>query len=430
MGANLPSVDLGYGWTVVEVAVGRFHTCARLENGAARAVKCWGYNDYGQLGLGDTNHRGAAGGEMGDSLPAVQLGTGRSAVALTLGPDRSCALLDDGSVKCWGGNWGGQLGLGDRKNNWGDEGGEMGDSLLSLPLCPGPCLWGYTGPDGGACNACEAGTYKATAGSGSCAACPLHSSSAAGSDELTDCACDAGYTGPDGGTCAACFDCDSVVTFTAFVFTADNNTFVCGQLCDADMQDAYVAGVAQAVSVTPARVAISSITDESPGHRLLAAFIAVATKVTVAPALLSAVLFWQLSHRSLQCLAASPLALSAGEQGMWAADCPRGAAGPEGQGRGSGRQGHGREPQSRARVLGYIRRYGLVARDRRHGDYELRRTRRCGTGWHRRRGLCLFRGCGCWSLLLGPLQEGAARADHERCAHPRPSRPENPCFCS
>jgi hypothetical protein len=33
-------------------------------------------------------------------------------------------------------------------------------------------------------------------------------------------------------------------------------------------------------------------------------------------------------------------------------------------------------------------------------------------------------------MLLGPLQEGAARADHGRCAHPHPSRPVNPWFCS
>ena len=43
-------------------------------------LKCWGYNFYGQLGLGDTNDRGDQGGEMGDSLPSVDLGSGRTAV--------------------------------------------------------------------------------------------------------------------------------------------------------------------------------------------------------------------------------------------------------------------------------------------------------------------------------------------------------------
>ncbi|KAJ1496026.1 hypothetical protein T484DRAFT_1760294, partial [Baffinella frigidus] len=51
------------------------------------------------------------GGDMGDILPAVQLGEGRSAVSLTIGALSSCALLDDASVKCWGQdtmnfNWG------------------------------------------------------------------------------------------------------------------------------------------------------------------------------------------------------------------------------------------------------------------------------------------------------------------------------------
>ena len=52
-------------------------------------------------------------GEMGDSLPAVALGTGRTAVAITAGASHTCALLDNGTVKCWGDNDYGQLGLGD-----------------------------------------------------------------------------------------------------------------------------------------------------------------------------------------------------------------------------------------------------------------------------------------------------------------------------
>jgi len=133
MGANLPSVDLGANWTVVEIAASALHTCARLENGAARALKCWGYNGNGGLGLGDTLSRGDGEGEMGDSLPAVQLGTNRSAVALALRDRHSCALLNDGSVKCWGRNYFGQLGLGDTLHR-GDEGGEMGDSLPAVDL--------------------------------------------------------------------------------------------------------------------------------------------------------------------------------------------------------------------------------------------------------------------------------------------------------
>ena len=144
MSSFLPFVDLGSSlhpseWTIVEVGAGDGHTCARLENGAARALKCWGRNERGALGLGDTINRGDQEGspEMGDRLPAVQLGTNRSAVSFALGGDfeggHSCALLDNGLVKCWGSNRHGRLGLGDSFNR-GDSDGEMGDSLPAVDL--------------------------------------------------------------------------------------------------------------------------------------------------------------------------------------------------------------------------------------------------------------------------------------------------------
>ena len=65
-------------------------------------VKCWGRNNKGQLGLGDTNSRGDGAGEMADSLQTVNLGAGRTAQAITTGDEHTCAILDNSQVECLG----------------------------------------------------------------------------------------------------------------------------------------------------------------------------------------------------------------------------------------------------------------------------------------------------------------------------------------
>ena len=126
MGAALPFVSLPEGATAL--AAGAYHTCALLSGGT---VACWGSNTDGQLGLGDTNARGDQSGEMGASLPTVALGS--AATALVAGAYHTCALLATGAVKCWGGNRYGQLGLGDT-NARGDQPGEMGAALPVVAL--------------------------------------------------------------------------------------------------------------------------------------------------------------------------------------------------------------------------------------------------------------------------------------------------------
>jgi alpha-tubulin suppressor-like RCC1 family protein len=133
MGDDLPTVNLGTGRTATALTSGESHTCALLDNGT---VKCWGKNDVGQLGLGDTASRGDGAGEMGDSLPPVSLGAGRTATAITAGDNHTCARLDNGTVKCWGNNTNGRLGLGDVAAR-GDAAGEMGDSLPAVALGTG-----------------------------------------------------------------------------------------------------------------------------------------------------------------------------------------------------------------------------------------------------------------------------------------------------
>ena len=48
---------------------------------------------------------GDAADEMGDALPTVDLGDGRRAVSVSCGAWHTCALLDDATVKCWGGGF-------------------------------------------------------------------------------------------------------------------------------------------------------------------------------------------------------------------------------------------------------------------------------------------------------------------------------------
>ncbi len=130
MGDALPAVDLGAGRRAVQISVGTWFSCALLDDGS---VKCWG--DVRRLGLGDNAiaGRGDEPGEMGDALPVVNLGSGRTAKLVSAGNMHACALLDDGSVKCWGENEHGQLGLGDGEAR-GDDPGEMGDALPAVDL--------------------------------------------------------------------------------------------------------------------------------------------------------------------------------------------------------------------------------------------------------------------------------------------------------
>lgn len=131
MGDALPPVDLGTDRVALALETGGGHSCAILDD---HSVKCWGWNNVGQLGYGDHNDRGDRPGEMGDELPRVDLGAGRTARAIALGSRHGCALLDDGTVKCWGG--GGSrhhLGYPERIDR-GDEPGEMGDRLPTVNL--------------------------------------------------------------------------------------------------------------------------------------------------------------------------------------------------------------------------------------------------------------------------------------------------------
>jgi alpha-tubulin suppressor-like RCC1 family protein len=133
LGNALPAINLGTGRTPKAVVAGATHACALLDNAT---VKCWGSNSFGQLGQGDNTRRGDAAGEMGDALPAVALGTGRTAKAIGAGSGFSCVLMDNNQVKCWGQNLSGALGYGDTVRR-GDNPGEMGDALPTIDVGTG-----------------------------------------------------------------------------------------------------------------------------------------------------------------------------------------------------------------------------------------------------------------------------------------------------
>lgn len=89
----------------VQLAAGEGHFCARMNDGT---VRCWGDNTKGSLGLGASD----AGADAGDAGFFVGTVTGLSGVTqISAGGTTTCATVDDGGVRCWGGNDRAQLGI-------------------------------------------------------------------------------------------------------------------------------------------------------------------------------------------------------------------------------------------------------------------------------------------------------------------------------
>jgi alpha-tubulin suppressor-like RCC1 family protein len=93
--------------TATALSLGDSHACALLASGA---VKCWGYNNYGELGNGTNGY------EEYSTTPVTVTGIS-TAIAITAGGFHTCAVLRGGSVKCWGDNSDGQLGDGTTNNS-------------------------------------------------------------------------------------------------------------------------------------------------------------------------------------------------------------------------------------------------------------------------------------------------------------------------
>lgn len=111
-GSRLTPVDVvGLTSGVRVVVAGWRHTCALTTGGG---VKCWGDNWAGPVGDGSNGARGM----FYRLTPVDVVGLTSGVQAVAAGGDHTCALMADGGVKCWGGNYYGQLGNGARITSW------------------------------------------------------------------------------------------------------------------------------------------------------------------------------------------------------------------------------------------------------------------------------------------------------------------------
>ena len=85
---------------ITKIATGGYHTCALAASGG---IKCWGWNDFGQLGNATT---------LRQVTPVDVSGLATGMVAVATGDRHTCALTASGGAKCWGENRWGQLGDG------------------------------------------------------------------------------------------------------------------------------------------------------------------------------------------------------------------------------------------------------------------------------------------------------------------------------
>lgn len=85
---------------VASIGAGLAHTCVLTEE---KRVKCWGNNTWGQLGDGTAQSR---------ATPTTVAGLTDDVIALSVGLYHACALEKSGKLKCWGDNEFGQIGDG------------------------------------------------------------------------------------------------------------------------------------------------------------------------------------------------------------------------------------------------------------------------------------------------------------------------------
>lgn len=96
------------GLSATQLSAGDGSTCAITAEGG---VVCWGADQYGQLGRGD-NDAASVAAVVDPSPQPVALPAGSVAVQIESAVASTCALLSDHTVWCWGDNAYGELGTG------------------------------------------------------------------------------------------------------------------------------------------------------------------------------------------------------------------------------------------------------------------------------------------------------------------------------
>ena len=100
-GLNEPGFQSGSIFTETKMTAGEDHLCAIFQDSS---LQCWGGNSFGQLGDGTSTDR--------LTMTPVGLDDGRTAVSVSAGKSHTCAIQDNGELVCWGRNNFGQLGGG------------------------------------------------------------------------------------------------------------------------------------------------------------------------------------------------------------------------------------------------------------------------------------------------------------------------------
>ena len=114
-------LELGTGLTARDITAGAYHTCVRFIGGK---IKCFGFNNHGQLGYSDTDNRGENGTvDMGDNLSYIQDQESNDIVAdeISSGGYHNCVKKSSDEVVCWGQGTFGQLGNGGTADVGDDE---------------------------------------------------------------------------------------------------------------------------------------------------------------------------------------------------------------------------------------------------------------------------------------------------------------------